>query len=162
MCIIYKHSEISTGRTARARLGQRVTACNPNRYCQLPLPGLCHLCSHEKYSANLPHINDTTVIFRIFQIEQKVLVLQSFNSHFSDFVGRLRVFLDLEMAVQFLYEQSAPATSLFPTALRSVLRLIGRHVFYRQIFICVLIFYFTIFKFFELNQIIHLFYGFES
>lgn len=95
--------------------------------------------------------------FTIFQIEQKVLVLQSFNSHFSGFVGRLHVFLDLEMAVQFLCERSAPATGLFPTALRSILRLSGRHAFYRQIFICVLIFYFTIFfnqvNFFELNQI---------
>lgn len=90
-----------------------------------------------------------------------MLILQRFNSHFSDFVGRLHVFLDLEMAVQFLYEQSASAIGLFPTALRSVLRLRGRHAFYRQIFICVLIFYFTIFKFFELNQIIHLFYSFE-
>lgn len=145
MCIIYKHLEISTGRTARARLGQRVTHVIPIGAAN---------CLHQGCAVYVPvrstvQIFPTSMIklscFRIFQIEQKVLVLQSFNWHFSGFVGRLHVFLDLEMAVQFLCEWSAPATGLFPTSLRSIVRLTGRHAFYRQIFICVLIFYFTIF-----------------
>lgn len=70
LCVsFYKHSEISTGKIASARLGQRVTACNPDWCCLLCLHQGCAIYVAMRSTVQIfpCQVNDTTHSLEFFR-----------------------------------------------------------------------------------------------